>query len=201
MRGMAESDALIGQAISHYHILEKVGGEDAGVKIRQPRRAGLQDDTRLHLFSGADALGLDDEASLERPHIFSEITNAQVDHFLRFGVHGLEKRFPDGHVAPTPWGLACAATQDFRNSVRGVGALVVDGEKGQVGGRNGAEAGSKGLGAAILAVTPRAVGEVHFTAGSGSGDVRKEWGYLLRVGVPINVRKGESSEKEKKGKE
>ena len=84
--------------------------------------------------------------------------------------------------------------------MRGVGALVVDREKGQVGGRNGAEAGSNGLGAAILAVTPGTVGEIHFAAGSGSDDVRKEWGYLLRVGVPMNVRKGESSEKEKKEK-
>lgn len=137
------------------------------------------------MFSGEGALGLGDGAGLERPDVFSKVPNAHVDDFLRFGVHGLEKRLPNGHVALTLRGLACAVAQGFRNSVRGVGALVVDGEKGHVGGRNCAETGSKGLGVAIFAVTPGTVGEVHFAAGSGSDDVGKEWGNLLRVGVPI----------------
>jgi hypothetical protein len=70
-------------------------------KASWPCEARRGDDTRVHLFSAAGALGLGDEAGLVRPHIFGEITNAQVDNVLRFGVHGLEKRFPDGHVALT----------------------------------------------------------------------------------------------------
>jgi hypothetical protein len=80
----------------------------------------------VHLFSGEGKLGLGDGAGLERPDVLGKVPNAQVDNFLRFGVHGLEKRLTNGHVALTLRGLACAVAQDFRNSVRGVGALVVD---------------------------------------------------------------------------
>jgi eukaryotic-like serine/threonine-protein kinase len=43
MRQMADSSSLIGQTISHYHIIEKPGSGDTGAAYKP-------EDTRLHPF-------------------------------------------------------------------------------------------------------------------------------------------------------
>jgi len=126
--------------------------------------------------------------ALQGLYMLSEILNPHFRHFRRVGIHRLQERFPDGHVALSPGRLPCAVTEDPADSFRRIDSMVTPGELRQIGRWHSAVAGGTAEATTVFAVTPGAIDHVHLMPGSSSIGEREERGACMDRRIPVDDR-------------